>query len=135
LKYLRTSAGIPEVATVRGAMFQKFANKVLGGCGNWKVRNLQTQTVKSLQVNNTQTFVINRLMDFTSFQEGIYYVPKAQNFSGIDSLTKIGDDLVMFQITVALQHPIKHAALQKHLASLGIDKSQNKSKNLFCCPS
>ena len=58
--------------------------------------------------------------------EGFYYKPKSKIFGALDSLTKLGSDIYLFQITVSQNHSISHAVFRKHLETL-ISNNQN------CC--
>jgi len=134
VEFLRSSAQIPTLASVRGSLFEAYAHKVLQGQGEWKVRCLSNpeQGVTTLKMNYNQLFVFDSL-DKINLQEGIYYQPKARNFGAFDSLAKVGNEILLFQMTVSPNHPLHHAELQKHLTVLGLN-NQNSIKLFHVVP-
>ena len=49
--------------------------------------------------------------------------PRVSNFGSIDALTKAG--VLLFQVTVRTEHPIKAAPVRSYCSSLGLRPSQD----------
>jgi len=133
LMFLRKSAKIPTLASVRGSFFEMYAHKVLQGNGKWNVCDLSTHEHDVLKMNNNKIIIFDSL-DKLNLQEGIYYHPKSKTFGALDALTKVENDIVLFQMTVSLQHPLHHAELKKHIAALSLNTQYSKIKLFHVVP-
>jgi hypothetical protein len=50
-----------------------------------------------------------------ALRNGQYYRPKQRTFASIDALARVGGVLLLFQITVSEQHPVKVKGLERVL--------------------
>jgi len=120
LDFLRISADLPLIASVRGTLFERYVHNVLQRPGKWRVRALSSQdSQEELPINNKHINVFDSLAQVENLQEGVYYRPKKKNYGAVDAVTKVGNDISLFQVTVSLGHGINTPELVKCLDELG----------------
>ncbi|CAG8702627.1 17099_t:CDS:1, partial [Acaulospora colombiana] len=98
-----------------GSCFEQIAHRMLRNGGTFKVRSLENNDDGTL---NKDIKKQNEILTFSAVQtieDGKYYRPDNKNFPSIDAI--IAPDM-LFQMTTAINHPIKIIGLKKLVSKL-----------------
>jgi hypothetical protein len=115
--FLVGSASSPQLAGVRGDLFEAFAHRVLSGGGAFPVRSLDDGAESTLQLSSCAgTHPVRSPSDLAQCPSSLHYCqPTVRNFPAVDSAILPRS---LFQMTVSPSHPVKHAALTRVLDSM-----------------
>ncbi|CAG8689323.1 7310_t:CDS:2 [Funneliformis mosseae] len=121
---LDTSEEESITSSFRGQLFEGYVHNLLRNGGEFNIRNLNDNNIVyskiQLTKRNLKSFQSLSEIDFTVDD---YWRPIAKNFPSFDSLIP---SVGLFQITIALNHNIKIAALKEYDKVIG-----NKNSNIF----
>ena len=103
--------GAGKASSFAGWLFEDLAHELLLQGGTFKWKNLESSDdFVDFGIDSKTRGTYERLeTDFISeeIDENVYQMPKISNFKSIDSFMKISDtELLLFQMTVSLTHPI-----------------------------
>jgi hypothetical protein len=135
----KTSASIqlmaryPEIASLRGSIFENYAHKVLGGNGKWTVKALAENKTEELELKNKKTGFFDSLEDL-DISEEIYYRPNNKNFGALDSFIRKGNVIYFFQMTVSTNHPVSNAAIENAIKKIDSKTGRMNYKLIFITP-
>ncbi|KAJ3307751.1 hypothetical protein HDV04_002613 [Boothiomyces sp. JEL0838] len=117
IRFLSASEGIGDTGQLRGVLFERHAHEILSKGGQFRTRNLQNGQETQLHLpNNLTTFLYS--MNNPDFQAATncYFHPRSKSFESVDSFIKPN---LLFQMTIAKDHPCKQSGLQSALEILG----------------
>jgi len=130
ISFLHYSKSYPNIATVRGSMFERYGHNKLPKGGKYTMKNFSDGKVCDIDFPmemDTKYFSSSKEGKLISnFQNMIYYRPKEQNFEGFDSVIGIEDLIYIFQFTVSETHNVKMKNLKRLV-------EEQKGKNIFLC--
>ena len=115
--FLIGSASSPQLAGVRGDLFEAYAHRILSSGGEFRVRSLDDGVEKTWQVQRcVGTHFVRNPPDLAQCPSNLHYCqPVTRNFPAVDAVMLPGS---MFQMTVSLTHSIKYAALKSVLENM-----------------
>ena len=108
--FLQQSAGLPEVASTRGILFEHYAHDLIQKGGSFKVRNLSTKTEEIEDFQQFKVEMFTNLETISSFSD-VYLRPMPKNFEAADAI-HLGLRKAIFQMTVAESHPIQAKGME-----------------------
>ena len=117
IDFLITSSSSPQLAGVRGELFESYAHRIISSGGSFKVRRLDDGSEETLKLERCAgTHFVRSPSDLAECPSQLHYCqPVVRNFPAIDAVTLPGS---LFQMTVSLMHPVKYAALKVVLDSM-----------------
>ena len=115
--FLIGSTSSPQLAGVRGDLFEAYAHRILSGGGALRVRRLDDGFETTLQIpRSVGTHFVRTPSDLVQCPSNLHYCqPIARNFPAVDAVKLPGS---LFQMTVSLSHAIKYTALKSVLESM-----------------
>ncbi|EFJ42915.1 hypothetical protein VOLCADRAFT_96906 [Volvox carteri f. nagariensis] len=142
--FIKWSAGRPDLASLRGVMFQGLAHDLLCSGGLFRVRSLSDPeqrfdlTVPKMELKDVQDSDLKHVKLATT-GSGLL-VPVARNFAGVDSFLILPDkngkakQLLLIQVTVSAKHPVVMSGLQASMQKLSRDLKRLKHEMYFAVP-
>jgi len=133
--FLRTTAGVPAMASVRGVVFEAMLRSTFASGGHFAVRPLETggsQVLEHFPAMRHVTFQGTTAQDLKNAVDSITmdgvtcHWPNASNFESIDAVVQSREHGVstyqLFQITVSEHHPVKAKMVDELVDVLGIPR-------------
>ncbi|EFJ41911.1 hypothetical protein VOLCADRAFT_107467 [Volvox carteri f. nagariensis] len=141
-KFVKWSAGRPDLASLRGIMFQVLAHDLLCRGGSFRMRSLSNpgEQEVSLEVPEMELMEVqdSDLKEISPTTKGSgLLVPVARNFAGVDSFLILPDSngkaarLLLIQVTVSANHRISASGLQTSMRKLSRDLKGLKREMYF----
>ncbi|EFJ39587.1 hypothetical protein VOLCADRAFT_108572 [Volvox carteri f. nagariensis] len=144
-KFVKWSAGRPDLASLRGIMFQGLAHDLLCRGGSFRMRSLSNpgEQEVSLEVPEMELMEVQdsdlKKISPTTKGSGLL-VPVARNFTAVDSFLILPDSngkaarLLLIQVTVSANHRISASGLQTSMRKLSRDLKGLKREMYFAVP-
>eukprot|EP00953_Heterococcus_sp_UTEX-ZZ885_P008874 5265-Heterococcus_DN1.PRE.26 len=111
--FMRASVNIPSLAGIRGILFEPYVHNLMKSGGTFSSRLLTDDTNSNTTEILQWTFAchgevrFDRLKSILTVETEQYYCPTVTNLAAADAFVVLGDELVIFQVTVSLQHPVR----------------------------
>ncbi len=117
MRFISASQGIGETGQLRGTLFEKHAHAVISRGGSFKIRDLQTGEVGTMELpSNLSLFLYSSDDEAFKGATNCYFRPVSKTFESIDSFIKPD---ILFQMTTANEPPCKQTGLRDILNVLG----------------
>jgi hypothetical protein len=111
-------------ATLRGWLFEGYAHLQLA---RGAVEKLQALPLSSgfervfPQFSSKEPVIVPSGTELHTLNPNVYYRPAKRNLESVDAFAKVGQELFLFQITVAARHPVKGQGLLDIITTFGRD--------------
>ncbi|CAG8476573.1 16151_t:CDS:2 [Acaulospora colombiana] len=124
--FMKSSSSISNYSTLRGAIFERIAHRMLLKGGLFRTRPLFASTVSCFGVNNSKLSIPTRkkrlFSDISEIVPNMYCIPTQKNNASFSAF--VFPD-TFFQMTVSENHPILKSGLEKYI------KNDNSDINIY----
>ncbi|CAI2202101.1 16637_t:CDS:1, partial [Funneliformis geosporum] len=112
--FVKSSSSESAFSSLRGALFEEIAHKILRKGGRFKIRPLDTNSKDlNIKIPELEMCFYSKIVEIEANK---YYRPIQKNWESVDAI--ISPD-ILFQMTVGNTHPIKMNGLDKLCDKLG----------------
>ena len=116
VKFVRSTAGFGPLGTLRGSTFEGLAHILLRQGGQFLVRSLDSREQENISLPCLEQTSFVEWDQVQSCVDNRYFRPVSKILKAIDSLERPN---VLFQMTVAVTHPIHASGLIESVEKLG----------------
>jgi hypothetical protein len=110
--FLRSAAGQPALAGLRGDLFESFCHRMLREGGQFSCRPLSsTLSSGALELPRNDGITFHGLHEFSEPFVGLYCSPAYGHLAPVDAFMRLPGKLLLFQMTVSPEHQVKEAGL------------------------
>lgn len=108
MRFLSVPENVSETGQLRGILFEKHAHIVIAKGGSFKIRDLRSKLVSTLELPMDLTAILFSNNHQIKKSTNCYFRPVSKIFASVDSFIKPN---LLFQMTCAQNHPCKQTGL------------------------